>query len=116
MNRRKLMELEIHAETVPLRTSQDGVVYVGSTRVPLETVIEVFNEGATPEEITIQYPALSLADVYLVIGYYLQHQDEIDAYVRDTRAHSEQVRRENQARFDTTGLRERLLARRSVKS
>lgn len=39
------MELEIHAETIPLRTSQDGVVYVGSTRVPLETVIEVFNEG-----------------------------------------------------------------------
>ena len=108
------MELEIHAEAVPLRTNQDGVVYVGSTRVPLETVIGVFNEGATPEEITIQYPALSLADVYLVIGYYLQHRDEIDLYIRQAEAHSEQVRRENQARFDTTGLRERLLSRRAA--
>ncbi len=107
------MELEIHADAVPLRTNRDGVVYVGSTRVPLETVIEVFSEGATPEEIAIQYPALSLADVYLVIGYYLQHRDEIDTYIEEAQAHSEQVRRENQARFDTSDLRERLLARRS---
>jgi uncharacterized protein (DUF433 family) len=108
------MELEIHAEMVPLKTNDDGVVYVGNTRVPLETVVGVFNEGATPEEITIQYPALSLADVYLVIGYYLQHRDEVDIYIRQAEMHSEQVRRENQTRFDTTSLRERLLARRAA--
>lgn len=105
--------LEFHAETVPLRTSADGqMVYVGDTRVPLETVIGVFNEGASPEEILSQYPALSLSDIYLVIGYYLQHQAEVDAYIRQAEAHGEQVRRENEARFDTAALRERLLARR----
>lgn len=104
--------MEMHASTVPLRTNPDGVIYVGSTRVPLETVIETFNEGASPEEIVWQYPALALADVYLVIGYYLQHHDEVDSYIHQAQEHSAQVRRENETRFDTRGLRECLLARR----
>ncbi len=106
------MTLTVHAENVPLRTSPDGdMIYVGKTRVPLETVVETFREGATPEEIVMQYPALSLADVYLVIGYYLNHRAEVDAYIEKAHAESERVRRENEARFDVSGLRERLLAR-----
>ncbi len=105
------MVLQIHAEAVPLRTGPEGVIYVGQTRVPLETVIRVFNTGVSPEEIAFQFPALALPDIYLVVGYYLQHRDEVDDYVRQAKEHSERVRRENEARFDTTGMRERLLAR-----
>ncbi len=108
------MTLPIHAEAIPLRTNEDNVVYVSATRVPLETVIDAFNEGASPEEIVLQYPALALGDVYLVIGYYLQHQEEVDRYVAQAAAHSDQVRRENEARFPVSDLRERLLARRKT--
>jgi uncharacterized protein (DUF433 family) len=105
------MTLEIHADTVPLRASPEGVIYVGKTQVPLETVIRVFNRGVSPEEIAFQYPALALPDIYLVIGYYLHHREEVDQYVQQAAIHAEQVRQENEARFDATGIRERLLAR-----
>ncbi len=67
------MVLVVSADPIPLRTDSDGVVRVGSTRVPLDTVVTVFDLGASPEEIVQQFPALGLADVYAVIGYYLHH-------------------------------------------
>ncbi len=103
---------------IPLRQVEGDapMIYVGDTRVPLETVILTFNRGATPEEIVMQYPALSLSDVYLVIGYYLQHRAAVDAYIEGAEAHAERVRNENEARFDTAALRERLLARQQDES
>ncbi|MEJ5251499.1 MAG: DUF433 domain-containing protein [Armatimonadota bacterium] len=98
-------------ETVPLVTDRDGVIRVGKTRVTLDTVIAAFLEGATAEEIAQQYPSLELADVYLVIAHYLRRRDEIDAYLRRRQEESEQIRRENEARFDPTGIRERLATR-----
>ena len=107
------MVLQIQTETMPIRMNVDGVALVGDTRVTLETVLAVFNRGATPEEIVMQYPALSLSNVYLVIGYYLQHRDDVDDYIRTQQAQSEQVRREIAARSDFSDIRERMLARRA---
>jgi uncharacterized protein (DUF433 family) len=107
------MSLVIVDTPVPLKTDSDGVVRVGNTRVTLDTVIGTFKEGATAEEIVSQYPSLSLADVYAVIGYYLQHQADVEAYLSQHRQTADQVRQENEARFNQQGIRERLLARRS---
>jgi hypothetical protein len=57
----KGMTLAIAASPPPLRTDADGVVRVGTTRVSLDTLIAAFLEGATAEEITQQYPSLSLS-------------------------------------------------------
>lgn len=103
--------LTLIAEAPPLRMDDDGVMRVDKTRVPLETIVFAFSRGATAEEIVQQYPAVSLPEVYLVIGYYLQHRDEVDAYVAAGREHAAQIRRENEARFDPVGIRARLLAR-----
>lgn len=105
------MHITGHKEAVPLRANADGVILVGQTRVPLETVIHAFDRGDSPEEIVMQFPVLALADVYLVIGYYLNHRAEVEAYVKEADAEADQVQREYEARFDTAGLRERLLAR-----
>jgi uncharacterized protein (DUF433 family) len=99
------------AEPVPLATDADGVIRVGGTRVTLETVIDVYNTGATPEEIVQDFPVLHLDDVYAVITYYLRHRQEVDSYMNRRRALAEEIRREVEARFPQTGLRERLLAR-----
>ncbi len=107
------MALEVRAEKAPLRTDQDGVVRVGQTRVTLDTVVDAFRDGATAEEIAQQYPTLQLAEVYAVIAYYLHHQDVVDAYLRKRGDQAAAVRRENEARFDPRGVRERLLARRA---
>ena len=97
---------------VPLRADVDGVLRVGETRVTLDTVAEAFRDGATAEEIAQQYPSLHLAEVYAVIGYLLRDPDEVETYLRRRRLEAEQVRRQNMARFDPAGVRERLLARR----
>lgn len=109
------MNLIIAAEPVPLEANDDGVVLVSGTRVPLNTVISVFRYGATAEDIVDRYPSLDLADVYAVIAYYLHHQDEVEAYLREQERIHEQVREENERRFPSKGLRDRLLARRQAR-
>ena len=106
------MTLSIAAEPVPLTTDANGVVRIGRTRVTLDTVIGAFLDGATAEEITYQYPSLHLADVYAVIAYYLRRPSEVDAYLQRRKQQAESVRKQNEARFDPHGVRDRLLARR----
>jgi len=106
------MSLTVAPQHLPLATDPDGVVRVGSSRVTLDTVVAAFREGMTPEGIVEQYPSLQLADVYSVIGYVLRRPDEVAAYLRDRKQLADDVRRENEARFDPIGIRDRLLARR----
>lgn len=106
------MTLSLAATPPPLSIDTNGVVRVGHTRVTLDTVVYAFEEGATAEEIVQQYPSLTLADVYEAIGYYLHHEDEVGAYLREREERAAQVRRQNEQRFDPTGVRARLLARR----
>jgi uncharacterized protein (DUF433 family) len=107
------MSLAIDTEPVPLAANQDGVVRVGGTRVTLDTVVAAFEEGATAEEIVQQYPALKLPDVYLVIGYYLRHRAEVEAYSQQRQELADRIYEENKKRLDPDGLRDRLLARRA---
>ena len=100
-------------EVVPLAVDAAGVMHIGKTRVTLDSVIAAFADGAAAEEIAQQYPSLHLADVYSVIGYYLRHTAEVEAYLQQRRVQRDAVRQQNEARFDPHGVRERLLARRA---
>lgn len=108
------MTLSIMAEPVPLKSNEDGVVIIGKTRVTLDTVVAVFKQGATAEEIVYRYPSLDLADVYSTIAFYLNHQPEVEAYLHQRRQQSQEIRAINQANFDPQGLRDRLLARKAA--
>jgi uncharacterized protein (DUF433 family) len=105
--------LVITTEPIPLETDADGVVRVGGTRVTLDTIVAAFKEGATAEEIVFQYPSLNLPDVYFAIGYYLQRRGEVEAYLQQRQQLADEVRQQNEARFDPRGIRDRLLARRA---
>jgi uncharacterized protein (DUF433 family) len=96
-----------------LSRDADGVIRVGGTRVTLDTVIAAYRDGATAEEIERQYPSLDLADVYAVIGDYLHRRTEVDTYLSERAAQAALVRRDNELRFEPSGVRERLLARRA---
>lgn len=96
----------------PLRTDADGVVRIGGTRVPLETVISSFDRGAAAEEIVMRFPTLDLSAVYATITYLLQHRAEVDQYMAARRKEAQRVRAEVETRFDTSELRRKLLARR----
>ncbi len=107
------MALSFAAEIIPLVVGADGVVRVGNTRVTLDTLVAAFSDGATAEEIVQQYPSLNLADVYQVISYYLRRPLEVETYLQQRRAQAESIRQQNEARFRPSGIRERLLARRT---
>jgi len=110
------MTLAVVAEPPPLKTNADGVVRVGNTRVTLDTVIAVFKQGTTAEEIVYRYPSLRLADVYATIGFYLNHQQEVETYLQQRQQQAQEIRKMNEARFDPQGLRDRLLARKQERS
>jgi uncharacterized protein (DUF433 family) len=101
-------------DTLPLEMDANGVIHIANTRVPLDTVISVFEAGASAEEIAHRYPVLALADVYSVIGYYLRHQEEVETYLQERSAQRAQFKRESQARYDHANLRARLLARKQA--
>lgn len=82
------MPLPLHTERPPLRPDTDGVVRVGRTRVTLESVVALFDQGAGAEEIALRFDALSLAEIYGVLAYYLKRPSEVRQYVEAQQAAS----------------------------
>jgi uncharacterized protein (DUF433 family) len=105
------MLTESRTFVLPLSANTNGTVLVGNTRVTLDTVIFNFNQGATSEEIVSRYPSLKLSDVYSTIAFYLYHQQEVEEYLQQRQQKALEVRKQNELRFDSQGLRDRLLAR-----
>jgi uncharacterized protein (DUF433 family) len=105
------MSIVLTTEPLPLAADADGVARVAKTRVTLDTIVAAFQDGLSAEEIAEQYPSLRLCDVYAVIGYYLGHQDEVDSYLAARELRANEVRQENERRFNPVGVRSRLLAR-----
>lgn len=82
---------------IPIYVDEQGQIRINKTRVLLELVVNAFNRGESAEDIMESYSSLSLADVYAVIAYYLNHRAEVDAYVhqidkdfQDIQQHTEQ--------------------------
>ena len=65
-----------------VRTDEHGVMRVGGSRVMFESVVAAFEQGHSPETIRQQYPALTLAEVYGAITYYLANPSEVRDYLR----------------------------------
>ena len=95
-------------QTAPLTFWEDGSIRIGSSRVPLDSVVHEFNTGATAEQIQDDFPSLSLREIYGAISYYLEHQERVEEYLRRREQQAEQVRRavEDPARADA--LRQRV--------
>jgi uncharacterized protein (DUF433 family) len=110
------MSLSIRAELPPLRETEDGVVRIANTRIPLERVIESFWTGLTPEQIVQNFDVLRIEDVYAVINFYLHHRNEVDEYMAAVERDAVSIRDQIEKRFDQTGIRERLLGRRKPKA
>jgi uncharacterized protein (DUF433 family) len=109
------LALEQHAvEPVPLTVAEGGAVRISGTRVPLEVVVEAFQQGDSAEEIASAYSSLSLADVYAVLAYYLRHREAVEQYVAQRRQEADALQARLASEFPTQGIRERLLTRRVV--
>jgi uncharacterized protein (DUF433 family) len=105
--------LALVAERPPLRVDEGGAVRVGKTRISLDLIVEQFENGMTPEDMTRAYDTLTLADAYAAVAYYLRHRDQVRAYLERREAEAQTLR----AKIETDRprmSRETLLARRSA--
>jgi uncharacterized protein (DUF433 family) len=103
----------ITADPPPLTLTPEGVIRVGGTRVPLDTVVAAFLDGDSAKAIVESYPTLALADVYAAIAYYLRHRTEVNEYLARSRTEAEAIRKRVEADFPPEGVRARLLGRRA---
>lgn len=94
----------------------DGVIRVTGTRVSLASVVQAFHDGATPEEICLDFPSLDLATIYSILAYYLRHRETVDAYLSAQHRFVETIRQEFERRHAPflAELRCRVAARRAV--
>lgn len=107
----QFMSLVLEHETPPLHKDHSGTIRVGNSRVLLEMVIRAFQDGASPESIVHRYSTLSLSDVYSTIGYYLRHQDTVNAYLSQREQLAESVQqRLSSIQPDLSLIRSRLLS------
>jgi uncharacterized protein (DUF433 family) len=108
------MMITISADPVPLHLDEYGTIRVAGTRLTLESLLSVYQQGKTPEEITASFDGVTLGDVYAVLGYYLHHQAEVDAYLAEQEATSEDIWRDIQAHGPAKAnpFRERVLSQR----
>jgi len=108
------MSLAVETSPIPLRVDEYGVMRIGQTRVRLDTVVTAWRQGESPEQIVENFDVLDLADVYAVISYYLHHRAEVDNHIARNQQEGARLRAEQEQRFPSTGIRERLLSRRAT--
>src|SRR5262245_5205020 len=53
----------------PLVEDGHGVIRIAGSRVTLDSIVALFDRGATAEEIVQSFPTLALADVYATLSY-----------------------------------------------
>ena len=105
------MTLTFDPIPVPLHLDECGSVRVKGSRVTLDTIVRSFKAGESPEELAQDFHRIPLDDIYTIIGYYFQHQAEVDDYLHKREEEAAQLRQVLEARYDKAAIRERLLAR-----
>jgi len=60
-----------------------GVAWIGGTKVKVaEVVLDKLAHGWSPEEIHLQHPHLSLAQIHAALTYYYENQNDLDMQIR----------------------------------
>jgi uncharacterized protein (DUF433 family) len=80
------MELENYFDFL-----NDEDIRIKGTRVGIETVLEDYFEGTSPEEIALRYRSITLEQVYATITYYLHSRPKVDAYLEAWRQYTDQA-------------------------
>jgi uncharacterized protein (DUF433 family) len=68
-----------------------GEPIIEGTRTPVRAIVELWRMGIAPEEISSHLPHLTLGQVFVALGYFSDHQDEIAAYIERNRVPDELI-------------------------
>lgn len=56
-----------------LSKDDGGFIAIAGHRIGLHHVIQLYQEGNSPEAIAVHYPSLSLSSIHKSIAFYLDH-------------------------------------------
>jgi len=70
----------------PYVEAREDNLYMRGTRVQFASIILYWQQGQTPEDLHRAFPSVRLAAVYGALAFYLDHQDEMDAFLTEYRA------------------------------
>lgn len=87
------MTLCLHTDPAPFYVEENGAARVNGTRFPLEGILISWNGGESPESIVANFAPLDLEKVYSVLGYYLRHKEDLDAYLEEGERVGEELMR-----------------------
>ena len=62
---------------------RNGGFYIAGTRVSVDSIVCSFKAGDSPETIGQNFSSLTLEQVYGAIAFYLAHEREVDANIRE---------------------------------
>ncbi len=96
---------------VPLREEPAGTYRVGTSRVTLDVLMNAYKMGDSPEQIVESFPTLKLGDVYLVIAFYIQNKEAVEAYLKEGEEQAAYWKQHFEKMYPNKGLREKLLQR-----
>ena len=70
-----------------------GTAWIDDTNTKvIEVALDMIAHGWSPEEIHFQHPHLSLAQIHSALGYYYDHQVEMDERVQSSLSNAERSR------------------------
>jgi uncharacterized protein (DUF433 family) len=85
----------------------DGEVRLAGHRIGIFHLLVRYNDGESAEMLAARYPTLPLSLVHRVLAFYLDNQQEVDAYLAQCAAAMDEQQR-NAGRIDLNALRSRL--------
>jgi uncharacterized protein (DUF433 family) len=94
-----------------LTRDADDEIHLTGHRIGLYTVVRLYREGNTAEQLAEELESLELALVYKVLAFYLENRTEVDAYVDAYRAELERQEQTYQQGPNIEELRRRWQAK-----
>jgi uncharacterized protein (DUF433 family) len=80
-------------EYAHITVGPDNVPILTGTRIKVvEIVLDHLAHGWTVEDIHREFPQLSLGQIHSALGYYYDHQEEIDADIQRRREMADEIR------------------------
>ena len=79
----------------PIHQDERGVAWIDDTNTKVvEVALGLLTHGWSAEEIHFQHPHLSLAQIHAALGYYYDHQVELDEQISRSARMAEVLRQQ----------------------
>jgi len=76
-----------------IELDEKGIAWIAGANVKvIEIVEDKLAHGFSPEEMALQYPHLSAAQIYAALSYYYDHKTEFDSQIERDRQEVEALR------------------------